>query len=436
MRLPERLVNGLRSVVGDGAGLRRAHPAYWKARRVFRLTSEREVRDSVVALRRRSERWAERTEYGRAHRRGDEWPLLEKQHVRAEARSFVSPGIGVPAATGGSSGVPLALVRSMSSVAVEQAAIDHVLSLAGTDARQARIAILRATDLGLNADGSRRIGRQLGRKRMMLNPYALARDSLNRYVDLVREFSPTVLMTYPSALAHLLELLELNGSRMTFGVVMTSSEVLLPALRRAASRALGARVVDLYGMGERVALAFSIDGAGYTFLPCYGAVELLPVEEGGAPDERLWEVVGSSLWNARMPLMRYRTGDLVVLPSALGQKDVESVCLGLRSFEHIDGRVGDWVRLPNGARAIGMNHIPWGVEHVERMQVLQDPTGAVSILVSATNEYSVIDEDRIIANARSIIGDAVALSVRRHATFVTLPNGKSPFVVRQDESDG
>ena len=70
--------------------------------------------------------FAARSKYGRrvgAAAELDGWPLLEKSSVRDDPAAFVSgPAIfAARASTGGTTGVPLQLTRSLRSIVVEQA---------------------------------------------------------------------------------------------------------------------------------------------------------------------------------------------------------------------------------------------------------------------------------------------------------------------------
>jgi phenylacetate-CoA ligase len=93
--------------------------------------------------------FAARSAYGRRLGRPaalEQWPLLEKSSVRADPNAFRSgPAIfAARASTGGTTGVPLRLTRSLRSIVVEQACIDAMLERLRVDARDARIAVLRA----------------------------------------------------------------------------------------------------------------------------------------------------------------------------------------------------------------------------------------------------------------------------------------------------
>src|SRR4051794_7422234 len=94
---------------------------------------------------------ARRTAYGRKVQGGDtldSWPLLEKESLRDEQSAFINgrQWLSAPAATGGTTGIPLRLVRSLRGVVFEQACLDRLTEQLGADPH-GRVAILRGDNI-------------------------------------------------------------------------------------------------------------------------------------------------------------------------------------------------------------------------------------------------------------------------------------------------
>ena len=135
--------------------------------------------------------------------------------------------------------------------------------------------------------------------------------------------------------------------------MLTSSEVLKPEGWALAQKVLGARICDYYGQSERIALAYAYAPREYRFLAGYSYVEFIPHDGQScrrAHPIRLYEIVGTSFWNSLMPLVRYRTGDLIRLPATWGAAELEELSLGLRSFPGILGREQEVMVCPSGVR--------------------------------------------------------------------------------------
>ena len=112
-------------------------------------------------------------------------------------------------------------------------------------------------------------------------------------------------------------LLHLAGENIHFDAIITTSELLTPDLRATLEHDLHARVYDHYGQAERVCTAASNSDQTYYFDPAYGRVELIPVDGYEAGEgRRAVSIMGTTFWNDAMPLVRYDTGDLAIVPAA------------------------------------------------------------------------------------------------------------------------
>lgn len=379
---------------------------------------------------------ARRSPYGRRVGGGEtlsSWPLLEKNTLRAQPDALRAPGlfVSVRGSTGGTTGLPLRLVRSLESVVSEQAALDWVLERLGVQPSRMRMAVLRADSIKDPADRNPPYWILThGARRMVLSAHHLSADTVRDYARALREFQPDVLWVYPTALESLSRLLLGAGLRLDIPRVHASSEVLGPRTWKIARQALGQPMIaDYYGQAERVAFAAAFEPGVYRFLPGYSAVELVRFAAQG--DETLYEIVGTSLWNLAMPLVRYRTGDLVSLPSAWGGAELDEVALGERPFGGVLGRSGEFLLTPEGARITGINHFPREVGHVRRIQVIQERVDEVRLLVLAEDGYSQHDAQRLLANVRAKLPPSMRVSLELCERLEQTALGKTPFVIHR-----
>jgi len=361
------------------------------------------------------------------------WPLLEKTALRAEPGAFRAPGlfVSVRGSTGGTTGLPLRLVRSLQSVVSEQATLDWLLERLGVQPGRMRMAVLRADSIKDPAERSPPFWIFThGGQRMVLSPHHLSADTIRDYAGALRAFRPDVLWVYPTALESLSRLLLGAGLRLCIPRVHASSEVLGPRAWKLARQALSEpAIADYYGQAERVAFAAAFEPGVYTFVPGYSAVELVPFAAQG--ENTLYEIVGTSLWNLAMPLVRYRTGDLVSLPAAWGAAELEEVALGVRAFSGVLGRSGEFLLTPEGARITGINHFPREVGHVRRIQVIQERLDEVRLLVLADAGYSQHDAQRLLANVRAKLPPSMRVSVELCERLEQTALGKTPFVIHR-----
>jgi phenylacetate-CoA ligase len=432
-----RQFNGKLKSLQVGDRLIRRNPLFFsRTRRLFdRLDScslEERIAWTESRLRVVLRRAASASRYGQSIQSDQlgEWPLLDKDAIRDEPDSFTGRGrrLAARASTSGTTGTPLKLLRSLQSVAVEQAAIDRLALAKGVDLATARVAVFRgddipesAADLALWTDERRGLRRALASNK-------LSRETLPAFLTALDEFKPDCLLAYPTVLESLCLLLDEHGLELSIPLTLTSSEVLSPSTRRLAEVVINTDVVDYYGQAERVSFAYSFTADAYTFLPGYGVTELVQVGDDG--ESELFEIVGTSLWNLAMPLIRYRTGDLIALPRASSSSLREEISYGLRSVAGIAGRSGDFLISPTGGRLVGIDHIPREVDNILRLQFIQEARDFVRILILAKAGFADRDRQQIVAN----IGRKFPPDLRYSLEVVDSLEGvghKTPLVIRQ-----
>lgn len=383
---------------------------------------------------------ASRTRYGRRAKGTEhlaEWPLLDKSAVRDDPLAFVlaPTWLSSPASTSGTTGLPLRLYRSFQSVAVEQASIDRLLLAKGVNPLTARTAVLRGDNIKDPSDRQPPFWKFVaGGRRMVMSSNHLSLHTISAYHTALESFAPECLMAYPTSLESLCRFLQEEGRSLRIPLVVTSSETLTPQTRRLAQEVLEAELVDYYGQAERVAFAYSFREDEYRFLPGYALVELLPV--GDEDGMVLYEIVGTNLWNLRMPLVRYRTGDLIRLPAGLSEAHREAICYGVEPFRGVLGRCGDYLVAPDGAHLMGIDHIPREVEHVVRIQVIQETLHRVRILVVPAPGFSERDRQQILHNASLKLPAEMQVEIEVVEELERTAQNKIPFVIRKFERAG
>jgi phenylacetate-coenzyme A ligase PaaK-like adenylate-forming protein len=391
-----------------------------------RALSERLTARTIAAAR--------RCNYGREFgNRYEDWPLL-RNNVLRDSPSTLARGkvLAIPAATGGTTGTPIRLERSVASVAAEQTFLDRLLGPDGPRWGTARIAILRGDNVKDAADTAPPFGVETNfGRRLLLSGLHLTKENSSWYFDALRRFRPQILLAYPNQAINLLRLLEQAGQRIRFDAIVTSSERLAPELRTALERDLGVCVHDFYGQAERVCFAASSIAETYYFDPAYGRVELLPAEWYDAREgRRAASIIGTTFWNDAMPLVRYDTGDLAIVPAAAGPAELEQIALGLRPFLGIAGRTDEFVLTPDGLRICALNQIVREVDNLLQVQIIQETSGFVLVRALTRPGFGTGDHARLLSNIRAKMPTSLACRLELVDRLYTTPAGKTPFVIR------
>ncbi|SFA80437.1 phenylacetate-CoA ligase [Rhizobium sp. NFR07] len=359
-----------------------------------------------------------------------DYPVLTKERLRSVPREYMSRSglLSTAAATSGSSGVPLSLKRSFSSVVFEQAVLDHVAALAGADFRRDRVAVLRGGAVKDPSDRDPPYWRpESGGRVLNFSVAHLNAATAVAFIEALEAFSPKVMWVYPSALEMLVACFERDGRHMQVPVILSSSEVLSDELRAKAESLFGACVVDYYGQAERVSFAYALKAGAYRFLPAYGRVELHAVE---GEDKSRFRMIATNLRNRAQPLIRYDTGDIAIVPGDASAASLNEVILGCRTFARIEGRESDYLLAPDGSRLIGMNHIPRSIDGLLQMQLRQTEPDRVLVLAVPDGQPSDVLKAAIAARMQARLPDTMRIEIRFCDAIEREKSGKMPLVVR------
>jgi phenylacetate-CoA ligase len=382
--------------------------------------------------------WARTT---RAHRDLgqilSQWPILEKEELKDNEDKFRNQSlISIPSNTSGSTGIPIRLSRSLRCIAAEQAFLDSLLEPFGLTMREARIARLRADHIKPPSDREPPFGIRTNAGRWLrLSGMHLSEDTTDWYIEAINDFAPDILWILPNSIKSLARYILRNERKVRVPIILSSSEILHSPDRMMFEQAFQAKVIDYYGLAERVAFATSMEDGHYFFNPAYGLIELIPDPEHspGLGASRA-EVIATGFWNESMPLVRLRTGDLVTYPASYTEDDLAEVALGLRPFTSILGRDDYYLLSPRGEVLSELELIPHEIQGILQMQLIQESYQSViiNLLTDATfGKKERVDLDK---NIREHIPDDMAVEIHVVDKLETLLSGKTPYVIRRVES--
>jgi len=366
-----------------------------------------------------------------------QWSILEKEELRGNEEKFRGRSlIATPANTSGSTGIPIRLSRSLRCIAAEQAFIDSILEPFGLTMREARIVRLRADHIKSPSDREPPFGvRTNGGRWLRLSGMHLSMDTMEWYVKAIDDFAPDIIWILPNSIKSLAQHIIRQKLTIRAPVILSSSETLHSPDRMLLEQAFQAKVVDYYGLAERVAFATSVEDGRYFFNPAYGLVELMPVPEE-PPGSGVFraEVVATGFWNESMPLVRLRTGDLVTYPASYTEGDLADVVLGMKSFTGIIGRDDIYLISPRGEVLSEMELIPHEIPGILQMQIIQESRQSVSISLLTDATFGKKEQQDLIDSAREHIPDDMAVEIHSVDRLETLPSGKTPYVIRRFET--
>ena len=360
----------------------------------------------------------------------DAFPIIDKATLLTREGEYFSRGrkpsfSAVVAQTSGTTGTPLDVYRSFRSILREEAFHLQHWHWAGW-----RPGVRQAV---LRGDMVVPMGRRkppfwfedAAGKQLVLSTRHLDRRSAAAFADELQRFGARQLRAYPSAAYDLATFVEDAGIPVRFDAVITGSEMLYDFQRARIESAFRTRVFDFYGMAERVAFAASCEHGRLHVNPEYGIVEI--VDDRGRPTDGEGNIVGTSLHNALMPLIRYRMNDTA--------RWSPEPCPCGRTYpviEAMSGRLADQLYDLDG-RAVNCTVIGFafdGMHNIRKAQVVQDSAEHWTIRVVPGPHYSSTDGQRVLDKLAKEVSARVAASIELVDDIAKMPNGKFKWVVR------
>ena len=355
-------------------------------------------------------------------------PFLTKEDVRRNPEDFLARNINrffvTKNFTSGTSGKPLKLYRSLYSISFENAIVWRQRKWGGLDFSD-RIVVLREEQIvpfGVKKPPFWRYS--MPEKRLFLSAYHLSEENVSYYVKAIKDFKPKAIEAEPSLLYILARFIKKQGiSSGTFSIksIFTSSEMLLDTHKQIIEEVFGARIYDFYGNAERVAAIGTCEKGNYHVLPEYGITEFLPL----SAEPGKVEIVGTALHNYAMPLLRYRTGDMVEL--------LDSDCACNRKFRtigKIKGRISDFLICKDGRIAVDACYLTLkGVDNILQSQIIQEDLDTISIKFIPGENFSKKDKDKIMNNVKAYMGPEVEVFLEQDSEIANDKTTKyRPFI--------
>jgi phenylacetate-CoA ligase len=125
-----------------------------------------------------------------------------------------------------------------------------------------------------------------------------------------------------------------------------------------------------------------------------------------------------------MPLIRYRTGDVVTADDGTRCRCGRS----LQTVARINGRVTDVIVTPDGRHLAGLEHAFMRARGVHRSQIVQETVDEIVVNIVKAPSYNRSDGELIERGLRTVVGD-MRIRFQYVDTITPGDNGKVQFVI-------
>jgi len=265
----------------------------------------------------------------------------------------------------------------------------------------------------------------------LTNGFELTPDRVAGYVDAWKRWRPTCIFGYPNSFVLMIQMAAKQGIDLRairdrgLKAISTTSEMLGDVNRRIISDAFGVPVYDSYGAREAGLIGHECDrftmhtNDEHLILETIDPATLEPTDGEG-------ELVATSLISRVMPVIRYRTGDIVTLSSA--------PCECGRTLGRVDisgGRIADFVVTRDGKWVVGYSfiYICRSVPGITKFQVRQEQVGRIRVLLATDESFPADGVERVTEKVRARLGSDDAVEVELVDDIEPSPSGKYRPVV-------
>ena len=357
-------------------------------------------------------------------------PLLTKAVIRANTDKLKHANAQGLARfnTGGSSGEPLIFFIGSKRVSYDVAAKWRATRWWDVDIGDPEIVVWGSPiELG-KQDRIKQIRDKVMRTHL-LAAFEMSEAKLDGFIATIRSVRPRMLFGYPSALTHIAKHAQKRNVAMTdlgIKVAFVTSERLYDDQRNTISEVFGCKVANGYGGRDAGFIAHEcphgnmhvtaddivveiVDGLG----------QVLPVGQAG-------EIVVTHLSTNDFPFIRYRTGDIGVLGSA--------VCpcgRGLPILQDIQGRSTDFVVASDGTVMHGLSliYILRDLAGVKAFKVIQESRVFTRVLLETENGFAPISSQQIIDGFKRRLGQDVSVVVELVDNIPAEKSGKFRYII-------
>lgn len=262
---------------------------------------------------------------------------------------------------------------------------------------------------------------------ILLSSFHLSQANIPHYLAELERFAPVLMDGYPSTMYLLARYLLSIGRTFPVRAVITGSETLYDFQRTAIEQAFSCRVFDYFAAAERVIFATECDRHdGHHLGSEYGITEVLDEKHQQLLPGESGMLVGTSLHNYGMPLLRYVTNDISALKA--------SSCSCGRSLplmEDVSTKAEDILALKDG-RMISPSALthPFKPMHcIEESQIVQEDYDRIRINIVPNALFRSDDAQHLIREFKARLGDDMHIEIDVVEKLTRTKSGKFKWVI-------
>lgn len=264
-------------------------------------------------------------------------------------------------------------------------------------------------------------------RQVWFSSFHMSPANLDSYINEIRRRRLRFLEGYPSTLYILAQHVLSRNTTLPMTAAISSSETLHPVQRATIEEAFECDLYDFYAQAERVVFAGECSHhSGKHVAEEYGFFEVLDEDGNSVPDGTMGYVVGTSLYNLAMPLIRYRTGDVSAVVT--GECECGRVH---RRLHDVTTKAEDMVVTPDG-RLISpsvLTHPFKPFKNIEKSQIIQFARDEIVVRIVAGAGYTDETERLLTERLSERLGREMRIRIEVVEDIPREPSGKFRWVI-------
>lgn len=358
-------------------------------------------------------------------------PLLEKETVKKFGDEFISKNIKrkdlVAESTGGTTGTPLDIYYTKDALkyiyALCEARFKH---WAGVKSGDKLASFLHGVDAFVPISQTKPPFWRWNKEnnQLLFSVFHMNEKNLKYYIKKYNEFQPKIIQGYTSAIDIFAKyILKYKIKVFAPKAILVSSETLFDIQRKNIEKAFNSKVYNGYGGAENAALISECEKGRLHINPECSIVEFIKIRG----TENKYEIIGTNLFNFAMPLLRYRTGDMVTLTN-------ETKCPCGRNFpliKSIEGRTDDMLMTPEGEYigSASMSVVFELVNNIQEVQIIQNKMDEIIVKVVKLENFNKNDLNLLKDRLKERLGNKVSIKVVFVNQIKRTRAGKFKFII-------
>jgi phenylacetate-CoA ligase len=251
-------------------------------------------------------------------------------------------------------------------------------------------------------------------------------SNYREYYQQIKKYRPYLIEAYSASVTHFAKLLRQDAlTDLQIPAVISSAETLYPESRKLIEDVLQTKVFNRYGSREVGIVAHECDR--HTGLHINAESHIVEIVKESRSHE-MGRIIVTNLTNFAMPFIRYDTEDY--------GKDSSRKCpcgRNLPILESIEGRVADFIRLPNGEE-LSYLFFSYFFEqygaYLRQFQVVQDENSHLTMNFVTTSAYNDEKEKGILEGIQKNVGRGMKITINKVDKIEKEKSGKTRPIKR------